>query len=478
MRYLFIVLFACIIFTSKAQSVKNQQFIGWRYNEDIKIKSFPNKDRSLNCVVLSNTDSIIANVYNAKLDKVYSFRTKNNGSIFKSYYAIGGFFNDSLVNVLLKNKSCDTLKVFTYNIKNELVKQYNTPFNNKGKIYACTINTGDNCYFISAGNRRPFLSIVTMKNEGITKESIFELNKGLNTNLTDNEMLKVILTSDDNLGRLANFAVINDYTETNANKAYFKNKIYFKNDSLIFTNDNNFSETKKYVLNLKNNVCNYEVIKYPFFKKSAISSLYTKSNSTIIENIIYHLAVTSDNLNVTAINLNTKDTLVSYTAVKTENIDFKNTDIKQNGNASSKNITTLQLLKKMANNSAVISGAKNIKGFHEIYIGGYQANNGTTGGALAGGLVGGVVGAVVVSSIMYSTSSHLPNVTSFKSLFDPLTAKHISGEIPESGTDLIDDYTNGVEMPTQGSDTFYYDGNTYFTYYDNKLKSLVTIMLK
>lgn len=381
------------------------------------------------------------------------------------------------MNVLLKNKNSDNLKIFTYNIKNELVKQYSIPIDKKGKIYACAISTGDTCYVISAGNKRPILSVVTIENEGKTKERIFELNNGLSTNLTDNEMLKVILTSDENFGRLANFAVIDDYLESNANEAFFKNKIYFKNDSLILTNDNNFSETKKFVLNLKKNNCNYEVIKYPYFKKSSISSLYTKSNSTIIENIIYHLAVTSENLNVTAINLSSKDILVAYTAVKSEIIDFKNTDIIQNGNASSKNITTFQLLKKMANNGAIISGIKNINGFHEIYIGGYQLNNSTMV-PMVGGLVGGVVGAVVVSSIVYSTNNHLQRLTRFKSLFDPITAQHIKGDITESGTDLIDDYTNNVVMPAQGSDTFFSDGNTYYFYYDNKLKSLVTIMLK
>lgn len=95
MRQLFILIFTFFILTTQAQVVKNQQYIGLRYSDDIKLKSFPNKDRSLNCVVLTNTDSIIANIYNAKLNKVYSFKTKNNGSIFKSYYAIGGFFTDS-----------------------------------------------------------------------------------------------------------------------------------------------------------------------------------------------------------------------------------------------------------------------------------------------------------------------------------------------------------------------------------------------
>ncbi len=70
MRYILLLLVAFSLLTTQAQSVKNQQIIGWRGGTDnVKLKSFPNKDRSLNCVVVTSPDSIIANVYNAKLSK-------------------------------------------------------------------------------------------------------------------------------------------------------------------------------------------------------------------------------------------------------------------------------------------------------------------------------------------------------------------------------------------------------------------------
>lgn len=481
MRYLFTLLLVFSIFASRAQLIKNEQKIGWKVSfDDLKLKSFPNKDNSLNCVVITNNDSITANVYNAKLEILYSFSAPNNKSIFKSYYGIGGFFRDSLITVVLKNNSNDSLQSIIYNIKNTQKTTYTTPFNKKNKIYACTINTGDNCYFISAGKKIPFLSVVSFENEGKTKETIFELNKDLGTNLTDNEMLAALLTNNGGFNRFANFAVVDKNLETNANSAVFKNKIYTKNDNLILSVDDNPDKTRIFTLNLINNSCNYQAVRYSNFKKSSISALYTQSNSIIVENTLYHLVATSDNLKITALNLNSRDTLIKYLVNKNDDINFKNTEIfKENTKTFDKDIKkikTNQLLAKIANNNAVISGFKNKDGIHQITVGGYQLNPENSLMILP--MAGGLIGAAIASGIAAASNNSWHKVTRFKSLFDPLTAQHIAGEITETGSDLIDDYTKGVEMPTQGSDTFYCDGNTYYTYYDNKLKSLIVLLLK
>lgn len=497
MRHLFILVLLFTILSANAQSVKNQQFVGWRGGtNNVKLKSFPNKDRSLNCVVITSPDSLMANVYNSKLEVVYSFRTRNYGVEETPDNVIGGFFKDNLITVILNNKYSDYLVNLVFNTTDLSTTGYKSIINLDDKRFVGTVNAGNMCYHISSSKKIPSLIINSFMPLGILNENTYFLNKGTNTKLTDKELIKA-LTVPDGLGRSSKMALIDNDIVSDADEAVFKNKIYLKNDSLILTVDDNFLETKIFKLDLNSNNLTYQTIAQNIEKDSLgnisvindgfLDYLDKSHNSVIIENTLYHIFVTDSYLQLRANNLNNGKMIAFYYTNVMQEINYKNTDIIQEGTSASstqiKKLNTTQFFRKILRGSAVLTGIKNSNNQHQLTVGGYkylQSNTGA-GGFGAGGFGAGGFGGGVISgglSIGLSLNRNWDMVTRFKSLFDPITAKHIEGEITETGTDLIDDYTADIAIPTEGRDTFYSNGNTYYSYYDNKLKSLVAIMLK
>lgn len=495
MRYLFIVLFACIIFNSQAQSVKNQQFVGWRCGtNNVKLKSFPNKDRSLNCVVVTSPDSLIANVYNSKLEVVYSFRTRNYGVEETPDNVIGGFFKDNLITVILNNKYSDYLVNIVFNTTDLSTTGYKSIINLDDKRFVGTVNAGNMFYHISSSKKVPSLIINSFMPLGILNENTYFLNKGTNTKLTDKELIKA-LTVPDGLGRSSKMALIDNDIVSDADEAVFKNKIYLKNDSLILTVDDTHLETKIFKLDLNSTNVSYKSIVHNSEKDSLgnliivadySDELMEKSyNSTIIDNLLYHVFVTEYDIKLSATNLTNGQLVAIYKTNHIQDIIYKNTDIIQEGTSASstqvKKLNCIQFFRKILRGSAVLTGIRNANNQHQLTVGGYKrlqsgGGGGFGAGGFGGGFGGGMIGGGMIVGLTLNRNWDM--VTRFKSLFDPITAKHIKGEITETGTDLIDDYTADIAIPTEGRDTFYSNGNTYYSYYDNKLKSLVVIMLK
>lgn len=301
-RILFILLISIITFKTKAQLIKNQQIIGWRGTEDIKLKSFPNKDKSLNCVVLTSPDTILANIYNAKLEVVNSFKIKNHKSEFSSDYVIGGFFTDSIISIVLKNDNDAYLIKLNINFKNNEIKQETVSFNKNETNYALTINAGDKCYCVCTGRKTPFLNILTLSDGNKNKETFFELNKGLGTNLSDKEMLKELCIKAE-VGRNYKISYIDADIATLPVNAQATNKLYLKSDTLILTTDNNFNKTRIFKLNLKNGTTKYDTINYQIARNKLADKLFTGGNSIITGNMLYHLFVNIEQLTFTATNL-------------------------------------------------------------------------------------------------------------------------------------------------------------------------------
>jgi hypothetical protein len=484
MRYLFLILFIISSSLTKAQIVKNVQQIGWRGGTDnVRLKSFPNKDRSLNCVVINTPDSLIAKVYNSKLEVVYSFKTINYKSEFSTDYTIGGFFRGENIIVVLKNDQLDYLINIVYNTKTgDITRRYTSSINKTGKNYALTINTGGDVLYLSTGKKTPFLSIINFDDNQNLKETIFDLNKGLNTGLSDKEMLKT-LSSKDESGYDFNISFIDDNIKTSALEATSKNKLYNRVDSLILSSDDKFSETKIFSLNLINGSTKYKVINYDIPRNKLADNIFIDENSTIIGNTLYHLFANIEQLTLSVSNLYSLKLLAQYNVYKEENIDFKNTNIIQNGTFGKKDkvqiLNTQKLISKIVNGKIITSGILSSNKKHELTIGAYnrkESNSYYASPMVSGGFIGGAIAGGLAVALTNNRSWDM--VTRFKTLFDPITGEHIKGDILDSGTDLISDYTKDIKMPNQGSDTFFSDGNTYYSYYNNDTKSLEVIELK
>ncbi|TAF46869.1 MAG: hypothetical protein EAZ51_09820 [Sphingobacteriales bacterium] len=488
MRYLFLLGLLISNVWVKAQLVKNEKKIGWRGGEaNVKLISFPNKDRSLNCVVLSKPDSIMANVYDDKLNVVYSFATKNPDPYEGVFAPIGGFFSNNFINIVTKQNGTNIFNCINFNNTTSEIKLSNTEINTKGKRFVTSVNTGNNFFQIFINKSAPILYVYSTKNDNTFTEQVFELNKDLNTGLTDKEMLSVLSTESRFKSTLIDKDIV-----TSADVAVLKSKIYLNNDTLTLAIDDVYSETKVFNLNLSNNKVKYQITSHILEKDSlgnifsfdeALENIPKSYNSIIIENILYHVFVTPDILKFSATKLDDNQLLFVYKTNVTDDIDYKNTSILQEGTSVSstqtKQLTTTQFFRKILGGSAVISGIKNKNNMHQLTIGGYKKlATGSGMGAFGGMGAMGMIGSGMMSFGGVGFSRNWDKVTRFKTLFDPLTSKHVKGEVNDDDTELIKEYVQNVTMPFEGDDIFYCNGNSYYTYYDNLTKNLVTIMLK
>jgi hypothetical protein len=74
-------------------------------------------------------------------------------------------------------------------------------------------------------------------------------------------------------------------------------------------------------------------------------------------------------------------------------------------------------------------------------------------------------------------SSSWKRVTRFKSIIDTKTLEHISGEIKPSLSDIINDYTTNIDIPSKGERLFSLQNNFFYAYYDKSDKSLKVVKL-
>jgi hypothetical protein len=199
-------------------------------------------------------------------------------------------------------------------------------------------------------------------------------------------------------------------------------------------------------------------------------------NSFLSEDKLYYVCADEKSLSLVINNFSDGKEIARFSAGREEEIAFKNTPILQDGggtiysaNAKRELDKTKQFLKKLLAGRAVITAYRNQYNQCEITVGAYKQMQSTSGGWTSFG-----GGAPVYTG---GVSSSWKRVTRFKSIIDTKTLEHISGEAKPSLSDIINDYTMDINIPSKGERLLWLQRSFFYAYYDKNDKSLKVVKL-
>nr|WP_315253580.1 hypothetical protein [uncultured Flavobacterium sp.] len=269
---------------------------------------------------------------------------------------------------------------------------------------------------------------------------------------------------------------INPENPTSLVESSKKRKCYSIGKTIIMTFDNNIDYTQLITLNLESFTAKEQFVKKP---PIAGDRLYLNSNSFLIDDKLYQIKTTSNQLIFTIKDLEDK-LIKSYQASDTNPIiDFKNSNIiQENGKLSNKRIleTSAQFIRKTNNLNAGISCYK-LNSNYLVTIGSVSEQQQQVGtGAIVGGMfgaVGSIAGSLIDSAISNPTMESFNSYANRKvvyinGLFDK-EFTHVKGEIEPLAFDKIRIFFD--KNTDVSSQTLYKLDNIYYLgYYDNLAK--------
>jgi hypothetical protein len=129
----------------------------------------------------------------------------------------------------------------------------------------------------------------------------------------------------------------------------------------------------------------------------------------------------------------------------------------------------------MINGSALITAVPNSENQHEVTIGAYKKMTQSTGGftPMYGGAMGGAMAGGLRMTITPGFTSSWSRVTRFKMLVDPITSQHIKGPMSPSVAEQIEEYSQAIKIPKDGSCIFVANNYSQFAYFDKDEKKLI-----
>jgi hypothetical protein len=470
----FSVFFVLIIsINSFSQQVQFQQNIGWKgAGNSISLHSFTNADESLVCLALLRYDSLTAFLLdkNMKLIKTTGVYVAPDEEFF------GGFISDNKISFLF-NKTHDK-QVFNwiYNIDSNSFESYLIPFDLKGKKTLGHIGVG-NFYYITTEKREPVINVFKFKTNGSIDQQDYDLSNAGTQHFDRNELWQALSKTTGIGSRDVDISVVQTEADCSIEDANAPNKIYCRNDTLLLLMDNQVGRTQIFSFDLARKKINYKSIERkdlaPANDGIADQCVY---NSFLSEDKLYYVCADEKSLSLVINNFSDGKEIARFSAGREEEIAFKNTPILQDGggtiysaNAKRELDKTKQFLKKLLAGRDVITAYRNQYNQCEITVGAYKQMQSTSGGWTSFG-----GGAPVYTG---GVSSSWKRVTRFKSIIDTKTLEHISGEAKPSLSDIINDYTMDINIPSKGERLLWLQRSFFYAYYDKNDKSLKVVKL-
>ncbi|MDB5014105.1 MAG: hypothetical protein JWQ25_2307, partial [Daejeonella sp.] len=478
MRYIIIFVLTIFSFNGFAQKLKFEKTIGWKDGQfrPIALKRFSNKDKTLTCITLQKADSLRAYVFNEKLEVLKEIKLPRS----PDEEVLGGFFTIDKVSIISKNKYTQQFHILIYRLKGTMSTEHLLDLDIKGKRLIGAINAGDHFYYVTSEKKTLSINVADFKTDG----GLSTINFGFNDLKKPKTDRSTTMFKPEKAGINAGFSqewlplfskaingsVIEEGLQTDINSANSPNKIYLRNDSLLLLMDANEGITSIYSFNLKDKTAAYRALvrKFPESKSvNGTANPFITFNSFLVDSTLYYIHATSNKLTLQINNFYTGALKIKYDTESNNSVEFKNTPIYQESEDSfygsnHSDLNTKQLLRKMVNGNAVISGITNARNQHEITIGAYIERKGGGGMVISGGIT-----AAGFGQRMYMPDRSWKRLTRFQALFDPTTANHIGGIVEPNGAELADQYAEDVTIPDEGSDTFVINQGFYYTYYNS-----------
>jgi hypothetical protein len=336
------------------------------------------------------------------------------------------------------------------------------------------------------------------KRSSILNIHIFEANKLNKTVSCDFSKYRFSNADGSNLYDILNhgnlplqpdiqIAKIDEYCPSSLEITSNINKLYINNDKIYLTLDINTEDTKLITFNLADN--STEVNNFLHDTINGNNNLDVNSNSYLFGDNILQIIGSSNEIIIKAVNRDSKSLIKKYRISKSQEIDFKNTSLLQEGgtttftNNSNKELNNSeQILRKISNSSIGIS-AYVMQDMIELTIGGYKEVEHTNTSSSTTFMTGPNNNSVPLMNYhnpLFNSYTKYTNTRTvyFKSLLDKTSFCHVTDSIPNNAFDKIkifESHNDNIKSKTifRLNDYYvfgYYDtqaGNYYFRRFDD-----------
>ncbi|WP_207534181.1 hypothetical protein [Desertivirga arenae] len=462
----------CIFFSQFAfsQDKPFEQIIGWRGGHGpIRIKSISDSTKSSSCVLLKNDERLKVFLFDSKMQAIKNVETTAGDEQF-----LGGFINKDKIEIYLKSTYLGNLINKEVDVVTGVVKEYTLPLEFKGEKILGQLNSPNNFLYITASKKSAVFNVYKFAGADKINKVRFDLTvNGINKNLRNGSLWNE-LSSYSGLSKSADIAIVDPEIECEADIADAPNKLYLRNDSLILLMDKDPESLKLLIFNLGNSEVSIREVKRKCSDQE--NEYFSKFNSFLLKDRLYSVLASSEGLGITINDFNTGEQIAKFYTAAEDLIHFRNTPITQDGggtvysmNASRELSKTKQFLRKVTNGDPVITAVRNSYGQDEITVGAYKKITQTTGGFMPMG------GASMSFYPTFGGGASWNRVTRFKALANPSSGQHIEGEMKLSVAEQIQEFSESIKIPEDGSSVFVANNYHQFAYYDKQDKKLVVI---
>ncbi len=366
---------------------------------------------------------------------------------------------------------------FSYGEKASTFEEFG--LSSKKEMLVQTVTYNNDFYLISILKNSSKLIFYKFNDNGKfdRTELDFSSNKFMNSYNKESNIFRLITSGSGSYGlkMVIDLKKIDENSPNSIEITSEKSKLYLRENSLVFTFDENQKYTQIITVNLDTYESEISAINKPNFKSDEIenseNSIYNsvfnkKTNSFLMGNNLFLIGSTDDEFNFMVKNYSTKEIIKQYTVNVEDSITFKNTPIIQEGGAfeSYREMEkTRKFLRKITSGDIGVAVYK--KGNkYQITLGGKKEIQRGGGGMMMpmGGFGVPIASAGAVTVFFNPTYAAFNSYTSTKSthikgLFD-INFEHLKGDIEKNVFDKIYEFEENENTANYGETIFRYNG--------------------
>ncbi|MEI6061628.1 MAG: hypothetical protein WCR72_13030 [Bacteroidota bacterium] len=478
---LLIQVFACTCLF--AQEILLERSLDMQLLFKEKRESYPvvNEDDGTLALFLMDYKTIQAQLLDRNLNIITSLADFKPGSEFSDL--LGCSFNQGVYNLFFINKKKDKFYCKTLDMVNVKHEDHEIPLKLKGEKYLECVNYKNRFYILTVVKSGAILKIYEFENNQNYQVREIDLSS-LKFSKSKFATLYDILIKGANPSKLGpDFQKVNIQNPNSMEIASHAIKLYYYDNKIFLTFDNEPQETKLLTISLSDYSFTYSA-----YKQGVIDcgeAVVIGSNSFLYNNILFQVKECSQELYFSVYDILTGAILKDFRVNRNEEIAFKNTPFVQEGgttliqqNSKKELENTKVLLHKMAAGYAGVS-AYSSSGSFVVTLGGYYEVQHMGPGvgimmASSGGVAMSPAGNIVSIPPTYNYNSSMLSYRSyknsrsvyFKSVLDSNTFDHRPGKYLPNAFDKISDFSEPIEKQIVSETIFKINDYYVFGYYD------------
>ncbi|CAN5726600.1 hypothetical protein BH10BAC2_BH10BAC2_15450 [soil metagenome] len=439
------------------------------------IFSFNDKQNDNACMIMNTRDTVNGYIINNSGTILHQFSFQKAE---RKMLPVAGYFTDDRITVLYaKHYSDEYIYTYSYFIsENKIDSSIATTAFGKKPILSI-INTGDNVLFICADKKEAAIFLYEMHDGNIKQSGKYSFESFDNMPYKKSAFYQ----------RLNDFAFgyVNEFRQKSTQQLISRNKIYSRNDSLIFILDKKW-QSELLIIDRKANACAYKTIDQPCdyceLKKEVLNI-----NSYLLNDNLYYVKICHEGLQLNVTNISTGESVAKYICEADKQLNFKNTNFLRISGLDDKSELDKSVdiiwnqkafLRKAAANDFLVLAEYDSMQNVLLRIGSVDIITGeeqtrpimfyTSGYDILAALV-----ADIAISIINPPDWSKTKMVYFETKLQAKTYKHLPGEMPSMTDEKIAAVMSNKKIRPQYRTLLRYNHANYFVYYDPKSDSLV-----